>query len=129
MDKKQAGERLQVVLARHGIASRRGVVSLIEAGKVKVNGKCVRQKGFRVNLDDKISVDDRTLEVSSVPEKKYYLFNKPKGVITTLKDPHAHQTIADFFKDLSYRLHPVGRLVGPCAFRGTMNGGNGQLFL
>jgi 23S rRNA pseudouridine2605 synthase len=105
------GERLQVVLARFGIASRRGVVSLIEEGKVSVNGKIVLEKGFRVNASsDKIAVDGRELETEASPEKRYFMFNKPKGVMTTLQDPNAESTVADFFGDVPERVFPVGRL-------------------
>ena len=105
------GERLQVVLARFGVASRRGVVSLIEAGKVLVNGTAVLEKGFRVNAaSDKISVEGQELVTEVSVEKRYFIFNKPKGVMTTLQDPHAERIVADFFKDVSARVFPVGRL-------------------
>ena len=105
------GERLQVVLARFGIASRRGVVSLIEAGKVTVNGKTIVEKGFRVNaVSDKIAVEGKHLSIEIPQEKRTFIFNKPKGVMTTLQDPHAERTVADFFKDISARVFPVGRL-------------------
>ena len=105
------GERLQVVLARFGIASRRGVVSLIEAGKITVNGKLIVEKGFRVNaVSDKITVDGQELSIEIPQEKRTFIFNKPKGVMTTLQDPHAERTVADFFKDVSARVFPVGRL-------------------
>lgn len=104
------GERLQVALARHGIASRRGVVELIEAGEVTVNGAVVREKGFRVDASkDKIAVKGRSLDPGD-PGRVYYVFHKPKGVMTTLQDPHAERTVADFFKDVSARVFPVGRL-------------------
>ncbi len=105
------GERLQVALARFGIASRRGVVSMIEEGKVTVNGNIVREKGFRVDPEkDRILVEGREFEQEAALEKRYFMFNKPKGVMTTLQDPHAERTVADFFKDVSVRLFPVGRL-------------------
>lgn len=108
--KAQEGERLQVALARFGIASRRGVVSLIEEGKVLVNGKAVLEKGFRVDpVRDKITVDGKPLAAGE-QKKRYFIFNKPKGVMTTLQDPHAERIIADFFKDVPARLFPVGRL-------------------
>ncbi len=104
-------ERLQVVLARHGIASRRGVVSLIEEGKVSVNGEVVREKGFRIDsTKDKITVDGQPLAIETGRDKRYFIFNKPKGVMTTLQDPHAESTVADFFKDIPERIFPVGRL-------------------
>ncbi len=105
------GERLQVILARFGIASRRGVVSLIESGKVTVNGKAVLEKGFRLNASsDKIAVDGKDISIEIPQEKRYFIFNKPKGVMTTLQDPNAERTVADFFKDVSARVFPVGRL-------------------
>ncbi len=106
-----SGERLQVVLARFGLASRRGVVSLIEEGNVTVNGQVVLEKGFRVNAaSDKITVNGEPLPSGASPEKRYFMFNKPKGVMTTMQDPHAERIVADFFKDVSVRLFPVGRL-------------------
>ncbi|MGH7198432.1 MAG: pseudouridine synthase [Candidatus Omnitrophota bacterium] len=108
---KPKGERLQVVLARCGVASRRGVVSLIEEGKVRVNGQVVREKGFRVDAaTDKISVGAESLEISTPREMKYFVLNKPKGVMTTLQDPHAERMIGDFFTDVPERVFPVGRL-------------------
>jgi len=110
-DQPSKGERLQVVLARFGIASRRGVVSLIEAGKVTVNGKVVLEKGHRVAAAaDKITVDGKDLIIEAPLEKRYFIFNKPKGVMTTLQDPHAERTVADYFRDVAVRLFPVGRL-------------------
>lgn len=104
-------ERLQVVLARFGLASRRGVVSLIEEGKVTVNGNVVLEKGFRINAaSDKVTVNDEPFPSGDSPEKRYFMFNKPKGVMTTMQDPHAERIVADFFKDVSTRLFPVGRL-------------------
>lgn len=107
----EKGERLQVVLARHGIASRRGVVTLIEAGDVTVNGTVVREKGFRIQAaTDKISVQGRELSSEGPSRKRIFIFNKPKGVMTTMQDPNAEETVADFFKDIPERLFPVGRL-------------------
>lgn len=102
---------MQVVLARFGIASRRGVVSLIEAGEVIVNGTVVREKGFRVDSEkDAVTVSGAVLEIKSTLEKRYFILNKPKGVMTTMQDPNAERIIADFFKEVSTRLFPVGRL-------------------
>ena len=110
-EKNPKGERLQVVLARFGFASRRGVVELIESGKVRVNGSVVREKGFRVDAArDKVLVEGREYSAEQFPDKVYYLFYKPKGVMTTLQDPHAEKTVADYFQDVLTRLFPVGRL-------------------
>ena len=110
-EKNNKGERLQVVLARLGLASRRGVVGMIEGGHVLVNGKVVIEKGFRVHAQtDTLTVDGREFSAQRSPEKVYYLFYKPKGVLTTLQDPHADKTVADYFQDVPVRLFPVGRL-------------------
>ncbi len=86
-------------------------MTLIEAGKVTVNGKPVLEKGFRVETSsDKIVVDGNELPADISQEKRYFIFNKPKGVMTTLQDPHAERTVADFFRDVSVRVFPVGRL-------------------
>ena len=103
-------ERLQVFLARHGIASRRGVVQSIESGDVKVNGQVVREKGFRVDpLKDKVEYQGKLLSAKK-PDFVYYLFYKPLGVTTTLSDPHAKNMVSDYFKDVPERVYPVGRL-------------------
>ena len=111
LEVKSKGERLQVILARFGIASRRGVVTIIESGEVTVNGSVVREKGFRVNTEkDVVTVNGAALEIKSTLEKRYFILNKPKGVMTTMQDPNAERTVADFFKEISTRLFPVGRL-------------------
>jgi len=107
----QDTERLQVVLARFGIASRRGVVEIIESGKVTVNGKVVTEKGLRIDpAKDRVAIEGRELEGTTTGRKSYFMLNKPKGVMTTLQDPHAERTVADFFRDVPARLFPVGRL-------------------
>ena len=104
-------ERLQVLLARYGVASRRGVVEFIESGKVTVNGEVVLEKGFRVDgMKDKITVDGQEIASNQPVLKRYFMFYKPKGVTTTMQDPHAESTVADFFKTIPERLCPVGRL-------------------
>ena len=111
LEVKSKGERLQVILARFGIASRRGVVTIIESGEVTVNGSVVREKGFRVNTEkDVVTVNGAALEIKSTLEKRYFILNKPKGVMTTMQDPNAERTVADFFKEITTRLFPVGRL-------------------
>jgi pseudouridine synthase len=108
---ERKGERLQVVLARHGIASRRGVVGIIEGGAVEVNGVVVREKGFRVDAaTDKIRVEGRELAADVGRRKRTFMLHKPAGVMTTMQDPHTPKTVADFFKDVPERLFPVGRL-------------------
>ncbi len=103
--------RLQVLLARFGIASRRGVVSLIEEGHVRVNDVVIREKGFHIDeRRDKVSIDDQPLPINTNRSLRYFVLNKPKGVMTTLQDPHATRTVSDFFKHVDERIFPVGRL-------------------
>lgn len=101
-------ERLQKILARAGVASRRKAEELIVQGRVRVNGRIVRELGTRADLDkDKVEVDGRRV----VPEKPVYLLlHKPRGVVSTLSDPQGRPTIRDLIKNVPARVFPVGRL-------------------
>ena len=102
------GERLQKVLARGGIASRRDAEAMITQGRVTVNGEVVTTLGTRVDpVVDRVEVDGRAVEPE---ERVYFLFHKPKGIVTTLDDPEGRPAIKDFVKDLGARVFPVGRL-------------------
>lgn len=106
-DDAPSGERLQKVLARAGIASRRASEELIEAGEVTVNGE-VACLGRRVDPDtDKIAV--RGVPLSIQPGLVYYLLNKPAGVIATASDPQRRKTVTELVPD-EPRVFPVGRL-------------------
>lgn len=101
--------RLQKVLARAGLSSRRSAEELIRQGRVLVNGNVVTELGYRVNPEeDEIRVD-RAL-VSPAKPKVYLLFYKPKHCVTTLNDPQGRKTILDFIPASGIRLFPVGRL-------------------
>lgn len=101
--------RLHKFLARAGLTSRRGAERLILAGRVKVNGRVVYRLGLRADPDkDLIEVDDRP--VTSVQAKAYYIFHKPAGYLTTLRDPRGRPTVAPFISNLGPRVFPVGRL-------------------
>lgn len=100
-------ERLQKVLAQAGIASRREAENYITGGRVKVNGKVVKELGTKVGPNAFIMVDGNPIRRE---KKLYLLFYKPRGVVTTMKDPEGRRTIADFVKDIPQRVYPVGRL-------------------
>ncbi|RDV83044.1 pseudouridine synthase [Ammonifex thiophilus] len=102
-------ERLQKVLARAGIASRRKAEKLILAGRVRVNGQVVDKLGVKVDPErDLIEVDGKPIKL---PERLIYLaFHKPRGVVTTLHDPQGRPKVTDFLKGLRERVFPVGRL-------------------
>ena len=101
-------ERLQKAISSCGIASRRAAEQMILEGRVRVNGVVVCELGTKVNLDkDIVLVDGKRLEE---PQKLYYLFNKPKGVITTSSDDQGRPTVLDYFKGVADRIYAVGRL-------------------
>ncbi len=102
-------ERLQAVLARAGVASRRQAERLICQGRVVVNGEVVLKPGTQVVWEkDKICVDDRLIH--RLEPKVTIALNKPKAVLTTLHDPKGRPTIAEFVKGIKERVFPVGRL-------------------
>ncbi len=101
------GERLQKVMARIGVGSRRVNEDLIAAGRVTVNGE-VAILGARVHPGvDEIAVDGAVL--SALPDTITYLLNKPKGVVTTADDPEGRPTVVELVPS-DPRVFPVGRL-------------------
>jgi 23S rRNA pseudouridine2605 synthase len=105
---KQAGERLQKIIAAAGICSRRKAEELILEGRVLVNGKPVTELGTKADAArDHIRVDGKLLQG---PERhRYYLLNKPKGYITTMSDPENRPTVMQLIRG-GERVFPVGRL-------------------
>lgn len=102
------GIRLQLVLAKAGIASRRHAETLISGGHVSVNGRVVTQLGSKVDpVADRISVDGKPVEQEPLA---YYLLHKPKGYVTTASDPDGRPTVFDLMPDAPVRLFAVGRL-------------------
>ncbi|MCO7126750.1 rRNA pseudouridine synthase [Sporolactobacillus shoreicorticis] len=100
-------ERLQKIIARAGVASRRKAEQLIVEGKVQVNGVTITELGTKVSVNDKVTVNGIPLDKERLV---YYLFYKPTGVITTVKDDRNRTTVVDFFKQVPERIFPVGRL-------------------
>lgn len=100
-------ERLQKVIALSGYCSRRKAEELINLGKVKVNGKVIREMGTKVNFNDFIEVEGNPID--RVEDKVYYLLNKPRGIVATAKDEKGRKTVVDLIKT-EKRIYPVGRL-------------------
>ena len=102
-------ERLQKILAAAGVASRRSAEGMIEQGRVQVNGKVVTELGTKAAAGrDHIRVDGKLLQG---PERlRYFILNKPRGFVTTVKDPEGRPTVMQFFDKMKERLYPVGRL-------------------
>ncbi|MCO7176629.1 pseudouridine synthase [Sporolactobacillus kofuensis] len=100
-------ERLQKVIARAGLASRRKAEQLILEGKVQVNGQTVTELGTKVSNNDKVTVNGVPIDKEQLV---YYLLYKPTGVISSVKDDRNRTTVVDFFKHVPERIFPVGRL-------------------
>ena len=100
-------ERLQKVIAHAGVASRRKAEEMILEGKVKVNGKVVKELGVKVSASDQGEVDGIPLEKE---QPVYFLFYKPRGVISSVKDDKGRKIVTDYFPEIKERIYPVGRL-------------------
>jgi 23S rRNA pseudouridine2605 synthase len=102
-------ERLQKIIARAGIASRRHAEELISSGMVTVNGRTVSEMGTKADESrDHIKVNGRLLR----PEKEriYLLLNKPPEIVSTMSDPEGRRALSDLLHGVTQRVFPVGRL-------------------
>ncbi|WP_436514856.1 pseudouridine synthase [Ekhidna sp. To15] len=105
---KPAEIRLNRFIANAGICSRREADNLIAAGQIKVNGKVVTEMGYKVKKMDAVEYKGKKLKSET---HQYVLLNKPRGFVTTTKDPHAKRTVMELVsKACSERIYPVGRL-------------------
>lgn len=106
---EETGVRLQKVLAAAGIASRRASENMISEGRVEVNGKIVTEQGVRIDPErDVVRVDG-----SRIPPPRHHLyvvFNKPRGVVSTMDDPEGRPTLTEYLDGRKERLFHVGRL-------------------
>jgi pseudouridine synthase len=107
---KQGMERLNKVLSRAGVASRRGADRLIEEGRVTVNGETVGKLGLQIDpRRDVVKVDG--VRIPPIPERHTYLMlNKPRGYVTTMSDPEGRPTVKDLLRGIKAPVYPVGRL-------------------
>jgi 23S rRNA pseudouridine2605 synthase len=102
-------ERLQKIIARAGIASRRHAEQLIRSGQVRVNGKTVTELGTKADPDkDKIEAAGKTVEAA--PRSVYLLLHKPPEVVSSLADPEGRKTLRNFLRGFPERVYPVGNL-------------------
>lgn len=101
--------RLQKVLAEAGVASRRACEEIIAQGRVRVNGKIIREMGLKVDpATAKIEVDGE--EIRSAQTRTLLAFNKPAGVVSAMSDPQGRPCLGDYFSEWPGRLFHVGRL-------------------
>ncbi len=99
---------LDRILSKAGIGSRTDARRWIGAGRVAVNGKVIQSPDLWVDLKrDRVTLDGRPL---ATPKKRYLLLYKPKGYLTTYKDPEGRKTVYDLLPDVDEWLIPVGRL-------------------
>jgi 23S rRNA pseudouridine2605 synthase len=102
-------ERLQKIIARAGIASRRHAEDLIRSGQVLVNGVVVTELGAKADPErDRVEAAGRVAQISGA--HVYLLMNKPPEVVSTLADPEGRRTLRNFLVGVSERVFPVGRL-------------------
>jgi len=102
-------ERLQKIIAAAGVASRRKAEELISSGRVQVNGQVVTELGTKADPEsDHIRVNGKLLQ--GAQWHVYLLLNKPKGYVTTVRDPENRPTVMDLIRGVKGRVYPVGRL-------------------
>lgn len=100
--------RLNKFIANAGVCSRREADQLISDGQIKVNGKIIREMGYQIQKTDKVLYKGQRLKSET---HQYVLLNKPKGFVTTTKDPHAKRTVMELVgRACEERIYPVGRL-------------------
>ena len=102
------GERLQKYMAECGVASRRKAEEMIAEGRVTVNGVKITEMGTQVEEGDEVRVDGQVIRPET--EKRYVMYHKPAGEVTTVSDPEGRKCVLDHFRDDPVRLYPVGRL-------------------
>lgn len=101
-------ERLQKILSRAGVSSRRKVEQMILEGRIKVDGKIVNRLGEKADPGvQKIEIDGKPL---SIPPPIYVMLHKPRNCLTTLYDPKGRPKVSDLLRKVPTRVFPVGRL-------------------
>ncbi|MDX6268480.1 MAG: rRNA synthase [Frankiales bacterium] len=103
------GVRLQKVLARAGVGSRRACEELIAEGRVSVDGEVVREQGRRVDPET-VVVHVDGMRVTTASNRIYLALNKPRGMVSAMSDPEGRPTVGDLVADRRERLFHVGRL-------------------
>ncbi|MCB4928694.1 rRNA pseudouridine synthase [Streptococcus mutans] len=99
--------RINKYIAHAGVASRRKAEELIKQGLVTLNGQMVTELATTVKSGDRVEVEGQPIYNE---EKVYYLLNKPRGVISSIRDDKGRQTVVDLLPEVKERIYPVGRL-------------------
>lgn len=101
-------ERIQKILSRRGVASRRQAEALLASGRVTVNGQVAKVGDVADDSCDEIALDGRIIAAGG--PKCYLMLHKPAGYVTTLSDEKGRRTVAQLVADCGQRVYPVGRL-------------------
>ncbi|MFM1626994.1 pseudouridine synthase [Streptococcus mutans] len=99
--------RINKYIAHAGVASRRKAEELIKQGLVTLNGQMVTELATTVKSGDRVEVEGQPIYNE---EKVYYLLNKPRGVISSVRDDKGRRTVVDLLPEVKERIYPVGRL-------------------
>ncbi|MCB5093062.1 rRNA pseudouridine synthase [Streptococcus mutans] len=99
--------RINKYIAHAGVASRRKAEELIKQGLVTLNGQMVTELATTVKSGDRVEVEGQPIYNE---EKVYYLLNKPRGVISSVRDDKGRRTVIDLLPEVKERIYPVGRL-------------------
>ena len=101
-------ERVQKVISNLGYASRREVEKLIDEGRILINDE-VASLGAKVGSKDIIKIDGKVIDRTTSNDKVYFLLNKPRGVVSTAKEPEGRKTVTSLI-ETDIRIYPIGRL-------------------
>ena len=101
-------ERLQKIISRHGVASRRQAEALLQEGRVRVNGNTAKLGDTADDREDVIEIDG--VRLKKMPPKVVLMLNKPRGYVTTLQDEKGRKNVSELVRDCGCRVYPVGRL-------------------
>ena len=103
-------ERLQKIISRAGVASRRHAEEMIAQGLVTVNGQVVTELGTKADVSaDVVKVRGKVVS-GPAPEKLYLILHKPKGYVVTKEDPEGRATVMELLGKMASKVYPVGRL-------------------
>ena len=110
-DREMGKQRIQKVLSRYGVASRRAIEEMVAEGRISLNGRRVDRLPCFVDPEiDEIRLDGQTLRLAPDRRKVYYLLNKPRGVVCTQADPAGRHRAVDLVPHPAGRIYCVGRL-------------------
>lgn len=101
-------ERLQKLLSRHGVASRRQAEQMILEGRVRVNGSTAHLGDTADDAEDTVEIDG--IPLRKEPPRLYIMLNKPRGYVTTMQDEQGRRNVAELVQSCGQRVYPVGRL-------------------